>query len=89
VTRKLDWDRKGPPRPSSGLGGHPINFERPFVHHTGDDEARRRRELAEEMQATGFVRKSAEWKARFGRPYPLSDEDKKLIKKHWGEQYVD
>jgi hypothetical protein len=89
VTRGMNWSRKGPPRPSGDRGGHPNKFERPFVHRTEEDKARRRRELAEEKQATGLVRKDAEWRARFGRPYPLTEEDKKLIEKHWGDQYGD
>jgi hypothetical protein len=85
----MNWERKGPPRARLDRGGHPNNFERPFVHSTEDEKARRRRDGAEAKQAAGLVRKDAEWRAQFGRPYPLTDEDKKLIEKHWGGHYVD
>lgn len=44
---KLNHERKGPPRPGSGLG-HPFGGERPYVHVTDEDRKRRRLELAEE-----------------------------------------
>jgi hypothetical protein len=80
----MNWNRQGPPRPGGGLGGHPTNHEIPWVHRTDEDEANRRRELDEEKKSRGLVIKTAEWKAKFGRPYPLSEADKALIEKHWG-----
>ena len=82
----MDHTRKGPPRPSVDRGGHPTNFERPYVHRTNEDKSRRRHELKEEATSKGLLIKSAEWEDRFGRPYPLSDEEKALIEKHWGRR---
>jgi hypothetical protein len=79
----MNWDRKGPPRPKTDRGGHPVNFEKPYVHKTAEDRAKRRRELAEEKKSISLVRKSAEWEA-LGRSYPLTDEDRALIEKQWG-----
>jgi hypothetical protein len=52
---KLDWGRKGPPRPGSGLG-HPFGAERPYV--PPKSEAERKREK-EELDAENAKREAA------------------------------
>ena len=86
---KFDWDRMGPPRPGSGNTDHPKRLETPFVHKTEEQEARERRDTADMNRARGLVIHAAEWKARYGRPYPLTPEDRDLIKKCWGDDYGD
>jgi hypothetical protein len=67
----FDWDRKGPPRPGSGSVDHPRGIERPYVHVTDADRAKKSKAYREEAKARGRAIVAAEWEARFGTPYPL------------------
>ena len=56
---KLDWERRGPPRPGSGAVDHPQGIQRPYVHVTEEEKKRRRQERAsEERERVEAIRKA-------------------------------
>lgn len=61
----FDWDRKGPPRPGSGATDHPRGIERPFVHVTDADKARRSKADRDAAKAKGEAIRLAELRQRF------------------------
>lgn len=69
---KFDWQREGPPRPSSASMDHPVGLERPYLHVTDAQKKQRRKELEQERKAAGLAIRALEWEERFGTPYPFS-----------------
>jgi hypothetical protein len=67
---RFDWGRKGPPRPGSGSVAHPQGVERPYVHVTAEEKARKGKTYREIAKERGRAIRAADWKARFGTDYP-------------------
>ena len=61
----FDWERKGPPRPASGSMDHPRGVQRPYVHVTDAEKARRTKAKREEDRARGEAIRKAELRAYF------------------------
>lgn len=57
---KINWERRGPPRPGSSNLDHPAPIERPYVHVTDAQRRHRREELAKEADERGRAIRAAE-----------------------------
>ncbi len=61
----FDWDRKGSPRPASSSVDHPRGIERPYVHVTDAEKAKKSKAYRDEAKDRGRAIRRAEMRKFF------------------------